>query len=311
MRHLAIALLAVGTAQAQIVTRNLSADAPIPVVISVGTVTTLLFPGKVSGTFGGNLATIDPSKPEALPEGQIAVEHPAGSQIVLLEPSSSAPRGYMTVFVGGALYVFDLIVGSHPDVAVTLTQNDPGTEPREVTPEEIKNEQRVHYDPELMHDLLRRASNAVAMRKLYPDLYKGYASREVAYVSDNGSVRTTVSQISRFSLQDAVVLHGTIQNEASAPLTFDGRSAVVEVANETHSVRMFYAPRPIAAGASVPFEALIQGDIHGYRANLSVDNEFRLILPPSGDQTWLKIGPPAPARAIPLTQTGSPKKEQQ
>jgi hypothetical protein len=68
-------------------------------------------------------------------------------------------------------------------------------------------------------------------------------------------------------------------------------------------------------------DAVIQGDIDGGRANLSIDNEFRLELPPiAGEGTaWrfknghggdkFKVPAPTEQRPIPLTQTGKAVKE--
>jgi hypothetical protein len=230
----------------------------------------------------------------------------------------------MTVLLDGQLYVFDLRSASVPDVAVTLVKAD-ATVPRavEVTPEEIKAA-RIKYDPELFVGFLRRAHNAVLMRKLYPDSYEGYNARAADYTSDSGVVKTTVTQIHRFSREDAVVLEGTVQNETSHSITFDGRSATVLVANETHPVKLLDCLRPIPTGATVPIDVVLQGDIDGGRANLSIDNEFRIILPPiPGEGTvWnlkngeseggrFKIRSPAEKSQIPLTQTGKAVKEVQ
>jgi predicted secreted protein len=72
----------------------------------------------------------------------------------------------------------------------------------------------------------------------------------------------------------------------------------------------------------VPIDVVLQGDIDGGRANLSIDNEFRIILPPiPGEGTvWnlknggpegdkFKVPAPQEKRAIPLTQTGKARKD--
>jgi hypothetical protein len=68
----------------------------------------------------------------------------------------------------------------------------------------------------------RKARDAALLRKLYPDLYQGYTSRQADYTSDSGTVKTTVTQIHRFSGEDAIVLEGTVQNETNHPIEFDG-----------------------------------------------------------------------------------------
>jgi hypothetical protein len=227
----------------------------------------------------------------------------------------------MTILLDGKLYVFDLKSAPNPDIAVTLVKDTTAPRATEVTPEEIKAT-RLKFDPEVFVGFLRRAHNAVLMRKLYPDLYQGYNTRTADYTSDSGVVKTRVTQIHRFGKEDAIVLEGTVENETPHPIGFDGRGATVQVANETHPVKVLDCLRPIPGGATVPIDVVLQGDIDGGRANLAIDNEFRIILPPiPGEGTvWnlknggtggdkFKVPAPQEKRAIPLTQTGKPRKD--
>src|SRR5262249_51159573 len=112
-----------------------------------------------------------------------------------------------------------------------------------------------------------------------------------------------------------------VQNETAHPIGFDGRAATVQVANETQPVKLLDCLRPIPAGSTVPIDVVLQGDIDGGRANLSIENEFRIILPPiPGEGTvWnfkngsggsrFKVPAPAEKSQIPLTQMGKPVKE--
>jgi hypothetical protein len=279
--------------------------------------TTLLFPSALSGTFGLGLVTGNNSNSG----GIVQVEHPEGSNVLVLHALSETSRTLATVLLDGQLYVLDLSSSPQPDVAITLIKADAAA-PRamEVTPEEIKAA-RIKYDPELFVGFLRRGHNAVLLRKLYPDLYQGYNTRSADYASDSGVVKTTVTQIHRFSKEDAIVLEGTVQNETAHSISFDGRSATVLVANETHPVKLLDCLRPIPAGATVPIDVVLQGDIDGGRANLSIENEFRIILPPipgegtvwnyknGGGGSKFKVPAPTEKGQIPLTQTGKPVKE--
>jgi hypothetical protein len=311
-----ILLLAAG-AQAQIVTKPLSTTVPIEINLYPGIVTTLYFPDKVAGVFGGGVCSIDPSKPSIPAGAAIAEQHPAGSQLVLLQPVSKDSHAYMTVLVGGRLVLFELHTGlSAPDIAVTLT-NESAT----MTAAEIKAARPV-YNQELLVGLLKRARDARILQPLYPDLYQGYAVRVADYTSDSGVMKTTVKRIHHFRKEDATVLEGTVQNETTKPLQFDGRAATVMVANEVHPIKLLACLRPIPPGKTVPIEVVIQGDYDGSRANLSIENEFRIQLPePDGFQTvWslkngiqtkgpISIPRPSPTPAIPLTQTKVEKEQ--
>jgi hypothetical protein len=227
----------------------------------------------------------------------------------------------MTVLLDGALYVFHLESGPQPDAAITLVKSDLSA-PRAVavTPEEVKAA-RPRYDPELLVGFERKAHDAPLLRKLYPDLYEGYSSRAADYTSDSGTVKTTVTKIHRFSKEDAVVLEGTVQNETSHPIPFDGRATTVQVANEVHPAKLTDCVRPIPPNATVPIVVVIQGNIDGGRANLSIENEFRIMLPGDTGNVWsfkngrpggqFKVPAPENKTEIPLTQTGRPVKEGQ
>jgi hypothetical protein len=320
MRLPLILLVTSGIACAQtIATKILTPGAPIKISLSPALTTTLLFPGPLSGTFG--LGLVGQTSAQSASSDSVQIEHPDGSPIIVLHALSESAAVMMTILLDGKLYVFDLRSAPNPDVAVTLVKNRAAPRATEVTPEEIKAA-RLKFDPELLVGFLRRAHNAALMRKLYPDLYQGYNTRAADYTSDSGVVKTRVTQIHRFSKEDAIVLEGTVENETPHPIEFDGRAATVQVANETHPVKLLDCLRPIPGGATVPIDVVLQGDIDGGRANLSIDNEFRIIVPPiPGEGTvWnlknggtggdkFKVQRPQDEPAIPLTQTGKARKE--
>jgi hypothetical protein len=86
-------------------------------------------------------------------------------------------------------------------------------------------------------------------------------------------------------------------------------------------VKLLDCLRPIPVGATVPIVAVIEGDVDGGRANLSIENEFRILVGPvDGEATaWEfkngtppsgKFKVPAPV-SPPLTQAAKQKKEAQ
>src|SRR5271165_1223571 len=271
-------------------------------------------PGPISGTFGTGLVGNGQTQ-----QGLVEIEHPEGSAVLVLRALGETAHVIMTVLFDGSLYVFKLESGPKPDAAVTLTKVAESVEgPKEVSVEDVRAA-RLKYDPELLVGFETKARDAALLRKLYPDLYQGYTSRQANYTSDSGTVKTTVTQIHRFSKEDAIVLEGTVQNETSRPIQFDGRATTVQVANEVHPAKLTDCLRPIPAGATVPIVVVIQGDIDGGRANLSIQNEFRIMLPGDTGTVWsfkngmpggpFKVPSPVQKSDIPLTQTGRPVKD--
>jgi hypothetical protein len=308
-----------------IATKALSPGVPIKIVLSPALTTTLLFPGPLSGTFG--LGLVPGNNAQAASNGgTVQVEHPDGSNVLVLHALSESAHVLATILLDGALYVLDLECGSTPDVAVTLVKSNSPTvqgQGQTVTPEQVRLA-RPKYDPEILVGLLRRAHDAQLLKSLYPDLYKNYASRDAKITTDSGNVKTTVTRIHRFGVEDAIVLQGTVENETTRPISFDGRSATVQVANEVHPIKLLDCLRPIPPNTTVPIDVVIQGDIDGGRANLAINNEYRIMLPPpdgmatlwdfkNGGATQFSITPNSIVKTsgavIPVTQTGRPKKE--
>jgi hypothetical protein len=310
MRLIVIFLLGASIAEAQnIDTKVLTPGKSMRIELSPEIATTLLFPGPISGTFGTGLASNGQTQ-----QSVVQIEHPDGSAVLVLRALAENVRTVITVLFDGSLYVFQLESGPHPDAALTLTKSDQSAEGvRQVSAEDVKAS-RLKFDPELLVGFERRARDAALLRKLYPDLYQGYLSRQADYTSDSGTVKTTVTQIHRFSGEDAIVLEGTVQNETNHTIEFDGRATTVQVANEVHPAKLTDCLRPIPASATVPIVVVIQGDIDGGRANLSIQNEFRIMLPGDTGTVWsfkngipggrFKVPTPLKASDIPLTQTG-------
>jgi hypothetical protein len=319
MRTIAILFFCVSIVDAQpISTKALTAGAPIKILLSPELTTTLLFPGPLSGTFG--LGLVNGTNPQAA-GGTVQVDHPDGSNVLVLHALNESAHVLATVLFEGALYVLDLQSGPAPDIAVTLVKQE-SVAPRAVavTPEEIKDA-RPKYDPELLLGFLRRARDSAILEPLYKDLYQGYAKRDAQYTTDSGTYKTTVTTIHRFSKDDAIVLQGVVENETDHPISFDGRAATVQVANEVHPVKLLDCLRPIPPHTKTLIDVVIQGDIAGGRANLSINNEFRIMLPGDTGNVWsfknggsggqFKVPAPVKQSSIPLTQSGRPVKEAQ
>jgi hypothetical protein len=311
-----------GNANAQhIDTRVLTPSAPMRITVNPNVATTLLFPDAIGGAFGLGLIGTGAHENQAAAQGSVALEHPEGSPLMVLHALSPGANVVMTVLLDGRLYVFDVATGADPDLAVTYVLTDPNVRRgQEVTEEEVRAD-RLKYDPELLVGYLRRAQDAELLKKSSPDLYADYSVRAVDYTSESDWAISTVQTIHRFAGQDIIVLQGTVQNKLNKPLIFDGRSTTIEVAQEVHPAKLTDVMQPIPAGQTVPISLVLQGDWDGSRAHLSVQNEFRIILPAPISETptryqsqetgrgyapKFRVGRPGDEgkQVIPRTQTG-------
>jgi hypothetical protein len=314
-----------------IATRVLFKDEPMKIQLSQLITTTLVFPAKLAGTFGLGLVSAGENT-----DGTVDIEHPPDSNILVFHAVTPQAHIIATVIMEGVPYVLDLKATETPDAAITLvragaSQSGSPEGPKEVSIDEIK-EARLKFDPELLVGFEKRAQYAEVIKglypthdlaylsTLYPEIFEQYAVRDVKYSSDSGAAKTVVTRIHRFSKEDATVLEGTVTNETSTPMVFDGRAATVQCANLTEPIKLLDCLRPIPPGATVPIEVVIQGDVEGARENLSINNEYRIMLPNEGTVWSLKNGgdvpnhdfpvpKPTPPTPIPLTQTGDPKRE--
>ncbi len=299
-------------------TKPLTPGVPIRIELNPAITTTLLFPGQIAGTFGLGLVS-----GQANTGGSVQIEHPEGSGLIVLHALSDHAHVLATVLLAGKLYVLDLLTGPSPDIAVTFVAGEDGAngsapKAMPVTPEEIKAARPV-YSAEALIGLLRRARDNEFLQQIDRAAYEGYSKREAKYTSDSGEYKTTVTEIHRFKNEDAVVLQGYVENETDHPIAFDGRAATVEVANEIFPIKILDCFRPIPAHGKTLIDCAIQGDIDGSRANLSIDNEYRIILPVNNSIWNLKSGSrpdqpfkvPAPVKQVPLTQGGMPKRDPQ
>jgi hypothetical protein len=314
----ALPLLVVLSAHADVIcTKPLTPQTPVRITLGTGVTTCLRMPEAPDSIVGYGLA--DPGKP-----GLIEIKQPQDSPIVALRALQPGAHVLATVIMGQTLCVLDLQTGENPDVAVTLTQGEAmAGVPQQTTPRAILA-QRPRMNDELLIGLVKRAHDAALLRADHPDLYQGYSERPAEYTCDCGAAKTTVTAIHRFRNEDATVIEGTVTNVSDKPISFDGRNVTVRVANEVHPARLFQGQRPVPAGKSVPFAAVIQGGIDGIsRANLDISNEYRLEIPAiDGQPTGLwgiknglpphgpvAISKPATEPVIPRSQTGRPVRD--
>jgi hypothetical protein len=318
LRLLYLSLFAVSSHAAVISTKPLTPNAPVPITLGTGVQTCLRFPEPVTGLIGYGLG--EPGKPAL-----IEYQRQAGASILALRALQPGAHVLATVICGQTACVLDLSCGDSPEVLVTLTKGEGAgpDAPQATTPRAILAN-RPRMNDALLIGLVKRAHDAALLRAEHPDLYQGYESRTAEYACDCGAAKTTVTTIHRFRNDDATVIEGTISNASDRPISFDGSGVTVRVGNEVHPCRLFQGQRPIPAGKSVPFAAVIQGGIDGLtRANLSINNEYRLEVPPvdgqpvslwSIKQGYAPKGPvaltkPAADPVIPRVQTTPPVRD--
>jgi hypothetical protein len=86
--------------------------------------------------------------------------------------------------------------------------------------------------------------------------------------------------VHRFPVDDAIVLFGEIKNKnASEALHFEPKSLGIAIRDREFPVAFADCPDTVAAGQTVKFAVIEQGDLDGGRAHIDARNEFRVLLP--------------------------------
>src|SRR6202011_2722640 len=87
-------------------TKILTPGAPIKINLSPALTTTLLFPGALSGTFGLGLVSGNNSQ-AASNSGSVQIEHPDGSNVLVLHALNETAHVLATVLLDGDMFVLD------------------------------------------------------------------------------------------------------------------------------------------------------------------------------------------------------------
>ena len=244
--------------------------------IGLGTkiATTLQFPKKITGLVGYGLT--DGSAP-----GTYHYSHPAGSRVLSLRCLAPDKEAYISVMLSDAIYPLHLKATTNPFVVVRLVEKH---QPRAAAPkaksiskEEIK-ERRLDYSAERLLAFLKMSKNERTLRKSLPELYKGMQHRKVDLRYDDGKVSTLIREVYRFPKDDTFTFLVEIENRMEHPIAYDPGSMQIKVGKRMYPVNVADASGFVPAKSKARAHLLLRGDTEGARANLSIKNDFRLVM---------------------------------
>jgi hypothetical protein len=280
-------------------TRVLSGTTINVVHLSPNINTTLMFRGQVFSGLNGAGLTQEPSGQNQNGQavdaaGAVMWQHPPNSEILVLTALRPEVNCYATGIINQSLYTFHFLADgtSRPDLAVTYAEvgdtgpntntagplagaAGPGTP---VTPAQVTAD-RLQYSDEELVGILNKVKQADFLRANNPELYTDYSSRPADYRVASSGWSTQVQRVSRLDRYDAVVLQGSVTNNGSTPLNFDGRAASVEVNNLIFNPKLLQCERPIEPGKTAQIAVVLMGDIDGGRKGLAVTNSYKIQLP--------------------------------
>lgn len=253
---------------------------PITVPISATACSVLFFPQPVRAVMGYGLTSGED-------QGFVQFEHPDNSPIVAVRMLQDFKRLFMTVLMGDELFVFELVPSAEPVIGLKLLEKPEATANLVGAPQ--VQQRRLQYSPEKLVGLLHRATNEPVLRKHYSSLYEGAQRRKTDSRTDYGDVVCIVKEVHRFPTDDATVLIGTIENKNNFAISFDPQAVGVLLGQRESPAQLCDSSGNVPAKQSAPIAVVLQGDVDGNRAHLSVKNDYRFALPKYGrgeDLVW-------------------------
>ena len=265
--------------------RSIVLDSRVVVTVPIATnrVTTLSFPKPISA--------IDAHGVSLDSKGLFLMAHTRGSSFLSLRALAPKAAGNLNVRVQGVTYVFELTESSTPVLALNLLPQGPVALPA----------------PALgatgLLALLDTAKAFPLLQGQHPEVVSKIHYRPATGRTDFGDFVIQLQEVLRFDAEDSLVLRAFITNRGDAPLHYAPQSFQVRAGDRLYPQSISEASGVVPPGGSEPIYVAITGSPDGGRADLSIRNEFSVLV------TRLSPRPvvsPDPAQPAPVPGSASP-----
>ncbi len=236
--------------------------------------TLLIFPKEVDLIIGNGLT----------PGGEVdgSVFYQQGKEnpkTIILRHLDSQSRVQMTVMIADEAFVFRLEPSNDPATAIYFSNGQEGELAEEIDADQALIQSRP-VSAERKTELLRLARESGFLKERLPTQYEGHSEKIVSFSFLRDNLQTTVTKVSRFSRDDALIFSGTVSNNSDWAVALNQCQGLLKVGkhrlyppNLLGSSKQIIAPRGV-----VTFEGLLIGNGRGSPLNLSLENEFALQL---------------------------------
>lgn len=249
-------------------TLSLNKDKIQPIPLHQGVDTLLIFPEEVEAVLGNGLV----SKAEM--EGSVFYQQgQINPRTVILHHLDAVSKVLMTVMIADTAYVFRLEPSTEPASVIYFLR--PGAKPKgkKITRVEALLRNRP-ISKDRKSELLRLARESKFLKDKIPQEYKGYSEKEVSYFQSKDGLKTTLTHVSRFPGDKAIVLRGTILNQSNQTVNLQNYLGKIIVGKSRFisPAKLRTNKRILAPHQTAGFEALVIGQA------FSLENEFKLQL---------------------------------
>jgi hypothetical protein len=274
--------------------QRITLDERVIVTVPVATnhVTTISFPGPIAAIDAVGV-TADGKTP-----GQFQLAHTKGSSFVSVRALARKAATNLNIRWNKRTYVFEVVESDTPVLALNL-EDQAAAETVQPAP---------LVTPTRLLALLDKAKAFQLLKKQQPEAVADAAARTFGdgpQVTDFNDYEIRVEEVFRFNVEDTLVFHVTLRNKSDNEIRYLPESFVVRVGNRLYYQSISDAPGVLPPCAASTVYFAITGTPDGGRNELSLKNEFSVLV------TRTSPPPPVPvvtnAPAVPFKPIRSPK----
>lgn len=256
------ALLLAGVAHAAIRAYPLDDRTVYTICLSPEAPTTCVFPGTLTALEGAQIA----AKPEDS-GAPVLLSYQPGADYFSMRAARAGATGALNVVFRAKVYVLRFTTDGEPDRSVTfLDQPLTGTPRPPITETDLKA-------------LLERARNHAHLAAQYPALASMVERATPGTVTAYRDFTATVEEVFRFDAEDTLVLRIRLDNANRTAISYDPTALGVRVGHEIYPAAAAEASGAIPPASATRVYVAITGSPRGGRANLSVRENFNVIVP--------------------------------
>jgi hypothetical protein len=259
----------------------------VTVPVATNRVTTISFPGPIAAIDAVGV-TADGKSP-----GQFQLAHTKGSSFLSVRALARRAATNVNIRWNKHTYVFELVEADSPVLALNLEERavQATTQPAPLV------------TPTRLLALLDKAKAFPLLKQQHPEAVAQVEARtfgDKPQVTDFTDYEIRLEEVFRFNPEDTLVFHVTLRNKSDQELRYRPESFVVRVGNRLYHQSLSDAPGVLPPKAQGAVYFAITGTPDGGRNELSLKNEFAVLLTRLTPQPPL---PPPSTNSLPVPHT--------
>lgn len=269
--------------------QRITLDERVVVTVPVATnrVTTISLPGPIAAIDAVGV-TADGKTP-----GQFQLAHTKGSSFLSVRALARKAATNLNIRWNKRTYVFELVESDTPVLALNL-------EDRAVTAQSAQLAPQV--TPTRLLALLDKAKAFPLLKKQQPDAVAGAEARafgDQPQITDFNDYEIHIEELFRFDPEDTLVFHVTLRNKSDREIRYLPESFCVRAGNRLYFQSISDAPGVLPACAASTVYFAVSGTPDGGRNELSLKNDFTVLVTRTSPPPPEDISTNAPAKIVP------------